>query len=543
MFNRLTAAAGLDRTQLVALVRAFLKRDLRQASVSPVLRQSRSGGRTLLSLVFFYFLIGLSFLPTLAVSENLVPSVALLLTYAMVMVGSLILIEYHTVVLSPQDYQVLAYRPLAARTFFCAKVVNLVLYLSVFTCALALPSVILLLLDQDVGAAIGLFLATLAATCAVCFLIVLLYATILEKVDQRRLQSLLSWFQVILALVIYSGFFVMPWMVNNLGLRTEAVSNSSWLFFYPPTWFASYVAIAAGQASLLHWGLSLGSVLLVALLAVLAVQSISSSFSESLAGLATSENYQPKEPSRKSRIPRFLVLSHEERVVARLILKQFMHDNKFKMAVLGILPLTVFYVLLGTQHGPLYDPFRNPVIEFDNNGFLYLLIFLFPMMLRTYVTQSDSHLSSWIFYALPVDIRKVVLAEKTFLMLYFVLPFLLVLTLLFVVFFKNLEHVLLHMLVLGLLAHFFLQLGFVYSPDLPFSRPNVRGQRTRHLSLFLVLIPFLVYLGLPLVFKYIYTNWPAYIVFVGAILLLTLLLEQLIKLRINNFMNKAEFMG
>jgi hypothetical protein len=215
------------------------------------------------------------------------------------------------------------------------------------------------------------------------------------------------------------------------------------------------------------------------------------------------------------------------------------------MAVLGILPLTFFYLFLGIfgEEGPLPDPFLEPEFRMDESGLLYLLIFLIPMMLRTFVTQSDSYQASWIFYSAPVDFRRLVIAEKNFLMIYFVLPFLFILGIVFYYFFNNALHVLLHILVLGLLAHLFLQFAFLYSPDLPFSRPNVRGSRSRHLAIFLVIVPFVLFFLLPLIFQYIYPSAASFLVFTITLLTVSLILESLIQVRVSIYLRKSEFTG
>ena len=213
------------------------------------------------------------------------------------------------------------------------------------------------------------------------------------------------------------------------------------------------------------------------------------------------------------------------------------------MAVLGILPLMIFYLFLGIEKGPLPDPFETYEFDKMRSGLLYLLVFLFPMMLRTYVTQSDAYRASWVFYVTPADIRSLILAEKNFLMIYFVVPFLLILGAIFFYYFESLAHVILHLFALGLLAHLFLQLAFLYSPDLPFSRPNIKGKRSRHLALVLLLIPFVIYLILPLIYRYIYPSPFKYVLFAAAVVAISLLLERAVHVRISSMLKRFEFAG
>jgi len=230
-------------------------------------------------------------------------------------------------------------------------------------------------------------------------------------------------------------------------------------------------------------------------------------------------------------------------VVSVLIRNQFLFDNKFKMAVLSILSLTIFYLFYGTQTGPLPNPFETQDFEMGRTGLLYLLIFLFPMMLRTFVTQSDAYQASWMFYTALTDFQRLIISEKNFLMIYFVLPFLVILGLIFYHYFENLLHVLLHILVLGLLAHFFLQFAFLFSPDLLFSRLNVKGQRSCNMALLLIIVSFILYLILPFIFRVVYLSFASFLTFTITILTISLILESLIKVRVSHYMKNFEFTG
>ncbi len=536
---------GADYPQWSALTRAALKRDLRQSTLSSTFRHGRTGGRIFLTLIYFYLLTGLIFVPLVLSNPDVVLSVNFLILYTMFMVGGLILVEFHTVVISPEDYFAFGYQPISSKTFFLAKLANILFYVLTFTLVLALPAMIALFFASDFHLVFGLamFISVLLANFAAAMAIVLFYAYIIKKVSVRRLQNWLALFQIGLSLIIYSGFFIIERLVSNPTISFGDWSRSPWFLWLPSTWFTGIVKIALGQASFLNWSMAGFALLVAALLSYLAVSKLSLGYSEKMYALTTRPD-TPKISSSWSLKP-FLLFAkaHEERVVSKLIRNQFVYDNKFKMAVLGILPLTVFYLFLGMERGPLPDPFVTPDFQMGRSGLLYLLVFLFPMMLRTFVTQSDAYQASWIFYATPLDVRRLILSEKNFLMIYFVLPFLGILGVAFYYFFVDVLHVLLHILVLGLLAHLFLQLAFLYSPDLPFSRPNVKGSRTRNLALFLIVIPFVIYFLLPLIFKYVYTGTASFLTFVVTIFMVSILLESLIQVRVSLYLRKSEFIG
>ncbi len=544
MLQKIFHGLGVDYRQWAALTRATLKRDFRQSSASSF-SHGRSGRGAFLTLIFFYLITGLAFIPILLTTEDVTFSVNLLILYNIFMVGGLILVEYHTVVVAPDDFLVLGFRPLSSRTYFTVKLANILFYVLMFTLVLALPTTAAFWLSTHYHPLIGFvaLVSVLVANFAAAMTVVLIYVFLLKKVSFHRLQNALAMFQIALAFLVYSSFFIFPKLLTRRSADFFDLTQKPWLAFLPSTWFGSYLEIALGDAEKLHVLLAVISVLATVLISYLALAKLSMSYSESL--MKSLSAAPPVSKNTQASFKPFFLFAHahEERVVSKLIRNQFLYDNRFKMAVLGILPLTFFYLFVGIEQGPLPDPFLDPRLEIGQSGLLYLLIFLFPMMLRTFVTQSDAYQASWIFYAAPADFRRLVIAEKNFLMVYFVLPFLFILGAVFYYFFNHTLHMLLHILVLGLLAHLFLQLAFLYSPDLPFSRPNVRGSRSKNLAIFLVAAPFILYFLLPFIFEYVYPSPASYLVFTITILTVSLILESLIQVRVAAYLKRVEFSG
>lgn len=545
MLRSFLSALGVDFDQWVALTKASIRMDLRESTMAPSLRYGRSGAHAFLYLIFFYLFSGLIFAILIFSNTAVVFTLTLLITYAMFMISGLILVEYHTVVVSPDDYDILSYRPVSSTTYFWAKFTNILFYTVMFTLAMALPGAIAFTFVSGFNPGLGLvaFLSVLWANVTAVLTMVVLYSLILNKVSLHRLRSVLAYLQVFLSVFIYGGYFFLPKIIEGTAFHTLQTSDARWLTFFPPAWFSSFLKFYLGEAEPSLW-FEIALVLGFTILLIYYAQSrISIAYSERLSELAGAPVTKRKSKSRL-RLPRFLPFrGFEERVVSKLIWSQFRNDNKFKMAVLGILPLTLFYLAMGLEEGPLIDPFISAQFNIGRTGFLYFVVLLFPLMLRTLVSQSDAYRASWIFYTSPADVRLLILTVKRVLMFFFVQPFLLVMGLIFYYFFQNILHVFLHLVVLGLFAQLMLQLGFLYSPELPFSRPNVKGSRSRNLTLILVVIPIFVFGIFPFVFKYVYPSAGWLAVFFGVGLLLTLSLEKLIRLRIATKVGKLEFVG
>jgi hypothetical protein len=136
---------------------------------------------------------------------------------------------------------------------------------------------------------------------------------------------------------------------------------------------------------------------------------------------------------------------------------------------------------LGIRDGAIVDPFTA------GQGMqawpVTIAILTAPAMLRMQLTHSDAFRASWIFFACPSDRMKIARASKDVLIVYFLIPYLLLVLAVYTYVVGHVGHVLVHILFLGLLAHLVLQLALLLDPSLPFSKPIQKGRGT---SLFFV---------------------------------------------------------
>ena len=160
----------------------------------------------------------------------------------------------------------------------------------------------------------------------------------------------------------------------------------------------------------------------------------------------------------------------EARAVAVLVRAQFRHDNRFRLTVLSIVPLTLVYMFSGFDEGGL-DPFLGGR---QGHTLVYMAVMMFPPMLRAALTQSDAYRAAWIFHGTPADKRALVMAlqELRRAGVPGAVPRL------------PRRHLrrgrwavrgwcALHVVLLGLISHLLLVVDLMLNPEVPFSRPVV----------------------------------------------------------------------
>ncbi len=551
MPDRLLDRWGVDPDQFRVLLRLFLKLDFRGVSLGAMSNRGEgaTGARALVFLFLMYTVAGGFLAALILANKSVFFTGTVYLTYLMVMVGAVVLMEFYSIITSPDEFGVLGYRPLSSRTYFFAKIAHFLIYTTGFTAVVGLLPVAAYFFTLGFRPLVGLAAMVASAFCGitVALAMALAYTAIVRFVHPERLRRFLSYVQLLMSFVIYGGYVFVPELISRQAVKGMTLPESPLMLLHPATWFAAYLELARG-----NWRLSYGVVALVSLLAlVLLIRQmtgkLSLDYSESLSRLTAGaeENKRP-ERSITRRMPFFR--RNEERAVALLIQTQFKYDQKFRLTILGILPLTFLYLFMSLREGPLADPFVKAHHTGDGRGTLiYLAVLLFPSMLRQGLAASDSYAASWVYFATPSRPERILAASRNFVMLYFVVPYLTLLWLILSWFFHNPVHAFIHLVILGAFTLFSLQLGNVFDPSLPFSKPAKRGERSGRLIGAWILVGMATVLfavaGVPALSAWVYPSAVRTGLFLLALVGVAYLLEQWEGRRVRRNVRSLQFQG
>jgi hypothetical protein len=511
MLRALLELMGVDYPQWLALSRTALKLDLRLAAMGVAASSSEhpSSLRIWFARLWVYVFIGGMLGGLVWVNKDVFFTGTLVLAYSMVMTAMLVLVDFGAVVISPDDFALLGYQPITSRTYFVARLTNVLAYTTLLALALGLIPDAVYFFTLGFRPVLGLaaFLASVLSAAAVAFSLVFIYAGILRVIHPRKLRRWVGYIQLILSFFIYGGYMFVPRFVETGAITTFVLKKTAWLFLLPPAWFASYLDLAAGKTGLSEIVPALFSVAVLLCLLSGARGKLALEYSDHLSSAMSAGEGVGKEiaPSRgSSRIFR----GREARAVALLVRNQFKYDQKFRLAVLSILPMTVLYLFIGLHGGQLQDPFVAGSSGVGDAWLLYFAALMFPIMLKSTLTYSDTYQASWIYWATPADRAQLVLWSKNCVLFYFQLPYLAGIAAVCLYFFRNLGHVLVHVAVLALLSHLLLQVSVLLQPSLPFSQPPRKGQRTGGILVILMFGPMLAMLLIFVISRLVYPRPP-----------------------------------
>lgn len=536
-------AIGVDYAQWWALTRALLKRDFRgrASSLGRAGRAGAAGRKVLVSQVIIYSLIGGSLAFAAAKSHDLFFVGTLICTFVMFMTGTAVMLDHATALTSADDYAVLGFRPVTSRTYFAVRLTNVLVYILLLTTLVSyLPLIVLFVTG---GPLIGLagIAAMYGASLTLALLLLVSYGTLQRIVGANLLKQLLSVLQLVMSFLIYGGYMLVTRTASQRFL-TGFTLNKTWLVaLAPPAWFASYFDLARGHFDALTLVPALvGIVVLVATIRAL-TGSIASGFSERMGEVSVSADSSPAPTSAKaSARPRsagWIFRQGEARAMALLIRSQFRNDQKFRMGVLAIVPLTALYIFQGVMgSGPSSE---RPGGQFILVGFA---IMMFPAMLKMQLTRSDSFRASWIFFAAPVSRARLIRAAKDVVVTVFLLPYLVIVAAAMAYASHDALHAIEHVAVLGLVSHLVLQITIFMDPELPFAKPfDKGGGPSRMMALFLFIG--ITNVALTFATPFFYSNWMFAAGMAAVVIVLSLFAELLTKSRIEEQARKLEFVG
>ncbi len=490
--DRARSEGSIDRQQFRALVVASIKLDLRSS------RGHNRVGRRLppMAVAFItYAAMGTLLASAVVMTSDVFVFSLFGLSAAMIMTALLVIMEYSSVVVHPDDFDILAHRPISSKTYYWSKIANLALYVAATASALAMPAAIIGGLKFEPGYVFGpiYFAVALVACLATAALVVLVYSAALKVFDYNRFTRAITYVHSLATLFIVLGYVLLPRFLAE-DVTLSSVSRGPWIYAAPPAWYAGAVelgtGIDGGQSALLTL---LAAVSAAALIGA-AMNTISLEYSRRISELATASEKSVKEVARKRRsfgeLGLKLCRSDEERAGYQLMRRYMTRDRKLRARVYPAFGLPLAVYIFGLLTDGLGDPFANP--RPDTGGFpAQMLLALYSVFITVFFTtaisQSDHWEASWIFYASPLDDRAgIIVGARKLIIWRYLAPFFVVLFVL-LAFPMPVAKAALFVLLTALLAFIAFALLSFASPHLPLSQAIEKARQARQIGLVMLL--------------------------------------------------------
>jgi hypothetical protein len=537
MMGRLLMIGGIDLAQWRALTRTYLLMDLRRSGGA-----AQAAGRSGASAVPFAALLVSSLLNSVVIAllaflvRDTFTAALLMVTMIGLTISMLLLVDFAGSVMSAEDYWVIAPRPVGSRTYFAARLAAVLAYVLAIAGIMSAAPAVVFAWRHGLGAggAAGAMLAALLSATAGSALIIGIYTHLVARLDSARLVRVMSGIHLVATGLSLGGFFLVMRGFEDARIRDASAADLDWIWYAPPAWFAALVPALGGIGE--------GSAIAVASLAVAVTVALLwlSAGTLSIEFAATLSEARAATPARRRRrLDRIAGFRDREGyVVATLVRAQFRHDLRFRLGVLAVIPMMLFYLAIGWDQGALADPFRpgGPT----GAALIYLPLAFLPMILQGALQHSEHWRAAWIFRAAPADPARLVLAMKNFVAVFFIGGYALAIGTIWAFAYDQVWHAVVHTAVIAAGAHMLLQAVVALSPALPFSKePTRAGQSGRLTALFFVAMMGAVIV--PPLLPFAYARPAAFAALVAAILAGTYVLERRLHRRARAYAEELEF--
>jgi hypothetical protein len=338
-------------------VRAILFATLRRATRGTATAGHRGKPRGLIFLLFTYGVMGL-LLGLLPFVDTDVFTFSLVIWSATFMMSGMTMVaESSTLLFDPRDNDILGHRPIHPRTLLAARALSLIALALVLGVALNLVPMFTGLFARESRAWFPItHLVTLPIMAVFCAgTVVFVYALLARLVSRRTFDTIASWTQVGISVVLVVSYQLVPRLMDRLGTFRLDTAHPA-LLALPPTWFAALsMAMLGVDTGARAIALSAAAVVATVALAWGANRFLAEGYARQVAAL--SEASAPAKPGPRQR-PRAtaptrfgfilgaLMRDPVERGAFRLARAYLTRDRDMRMRIYPTLALVVVFPVI-----------------------------------------------------------------------------------------------------------------------------------------------------------------------------------------------------
>lgn len=329
------------------------------------------------------------------------------LSLSMLVMATLVIVEFHEVVLDPNDLEILGARPVSPQTYAAARLTNLLFYVALMFIALNIFPAIVGAGLRDVGPWYlpAYLAASLAGNAVVVASVIGLMSigAIARRIDSFK--EFLAWTQIVLILVVGYGAQLMfrdSWHT----FEVWGAFPPTWAKYLPTAWLAGFVdrsAEAPGRTELMT---GLGLLALTLVLAILTVGRVGQLYRQ-MGPALTRRKLRPMKPERVGGLDLAAPaswLDTEQRVGFWLSRRLLGREPNFMIRCLIPLNTALAMMILGLATGQFANPLveRTPSLVVLPILSVYLMVLAVPPIVYNLGFCRDSE-ASWILRTSPLD--------------------------------------------------------------------------------------------------------------------------------------------
>ncbi|MEJ7684617.1 MAG: hypothetical protein WKG06_43565 [Segetibacter sp.] len=138
-----------------------------------------------------------------------------------------------------RDNYIILPKPVNDQTVVAARLLHILIHISKLILPMSLPGIVFMVINISVWGAVMFFILIGLSTLFIIFLINALYILILKLTTPEKFQSVISYFQIFIAIFIYGGYQLGLRAMDNMVMQGLDISASKYIWIAPSYWFAA----------------------------------------------------------------------------------------------------------------------------------------------------------------------------------------------------------------------------------------------------------------------------------------------------------------
>lgn len=412
---------GVDVFQLQCIVATKLVIDDRRPNTMQQIQQRRQKKpiryATLLNMLVSLLLGAMSMVAFFIGSDAVSQFTIFFLVFIFVLASSLIS-DFTAVLIDVRDNYIILPKPVNDRTLVLSRLVHIFIHITKLIAPMLLPGLILVCVRYNAYGGLLLIVLGLFATVFSIFIVNAVYIVMLKITTPQKFQSVIAYFQIVFAVVIYASYQVVPRMLGTIQDFKLNFSAYPAMLLAPPYWFAcAWKVLRYFNALPVEYTGAALALLLPVVSMYVVIRFLAPAFNRHLSLITSSDPGSTPvavgavKPARTASpyvllMARLFTKPGAERAGFLFAWKMTSRSKDFKIKVypaIGYVVVLAVVMLMNSRKVTLADVALQTA---SGRSTILVVLYAFSMLLIMAVSQlpfSDKYKAAWFFYITPVE--------------------------------------------------------------------------------------------------------------------------------------------
>ncbi len=183
-------------------------------------------------------ILGLIFLSSFSVGDDYVTHLTVYFSIYIVLLSMMLVSDFTSVLIDIRDNYIILPKPVNDKTVVVARLLHILIHISKQVVPMSLPAIVYMAINTSLWGAFLFCIFIGLSTLFTLFFINSLYILILRLTTPGKFQTVISYFQIFVAIFIYGGYQLGLRALGSAAMQGYDISTLRYVWILPSFWFA-----------------------------------------------------------------------------------------------------------------------------------------------------------------------------------------------------------------------------------------------------------------------------------------------------------------